>query len=92
MKNYIVKLEITNNINDSKYIRWNYFETELERDKWVSEMKEEQHIWNYKTDGAVSFRDYDFYNYTKDNILNMDMSEFEGMTFGGFIGLVKNCL
>lgn len=92
MKNYFVKLVVTNDINDDRRIEWSFFDTEEERDKWIAEMKEEEDKWNYKTPGSVSFRDYDFEYYNMENIMNSSMSEFEGMSFSDFIMIMKNCL
>lgn len=86
------KLTITNNVNDDVTVRWTSFASIDERDVWIKEMREEKNIWNYRTRGAVSFRYYEFENYDAENILNISMSEFSGMSLGNFIDILKALL
>ena len=86
---YISKLEVTNNINNDVRVEWKFFDSVSDREKWIAEMKKEEDDWNYKTEGAISFRNYEFYNYNSENILDMDMSEFSGMLFRDFLSILK---
>ena len=89
MTQHIVRLEITNSVNDSEINKWMFFNTIEERDIWETEMRKEEIDWNYHTSGAVSTRYYSFSYYTPETILEMSMSELDGLSLGDFLRLIK---
>jgi hypothetical protein len=89
MKNFVVKLEVTNDVNDNRRVEWKFFDTIDERDAWVEIMKDEEYEWNNNTEGALSIRDYEFRYYDKENILRQELSDFAGMTIEAFFDVLK---
>ena len=92
MKEQAIRLEITNSRNDGKTIEWFFCDTEEEKNKWIQEKNEEKDKWNYHTRGGISNRYYSFYEYLISDLLELDISNLEGMTLNDFIGVIKNCL
>lgn len=90
MEKRFVKLIITNNVNDNRHVEWAVFESEEKEEAWISEKENECYNWNYMTSGAVSTRYYSFESYTLDEVSCIEMNEFEGMTFGEFVKLIKH--
>jgi len=90
MTKILSKLTISNSVNDDTYIEWGTFETEESMQLWKKEKEIEQNEWNYHTSGAMSYRHYDFSVYNADNILNMSMDEFNGMSLKLFIEIINN--
>lgn len=86
----VVKLEVTNSVNDDKDIEWFFYNSETIRDEWKKEKEEEQNKWNYHTQGAMSFRYYSFDDHMIDELLEFGMDYFEGMKLKDFLTLMKN--
>ena len=89
MTQKVVKLEITNNINENIIIEWVLFATNEEKDKWIQEKRQEEHKWNYETSGVQSIRYYYFEEYSASTLLDFDISELKGMTLKDFIKIIK---
>jgi len=89
MKKEIIKLEITNSRNDDKRIEWFFCDTEKEKKEWIDERKKEENKWNYHTQGAVSTRYYYFNEYKISELMERDVSEFQGMKLSDFIQLIS---
>lgn len=92
MKNIAIKLEVTNSRNDDKRIEWFFCDTDYEKNKWIEKHKKEQEEWNYNTVGAVSTRYYYFSEYLISSLLEMNISELEGMQLKDLVQIIKNCL
>lgn len=86
---YLVKLEITNTVNDGKSIEYYIAPTEEDKNKWIEIKKKERHKWNNDTPGAMSIRYYDFCTWGMDSIQNITMSELNQLSFGEFAMLLK---
>ena len=85
---YAIKLNITNSRNDNESNEWFFCETVEEKDKWISDKKKEEADW-CKTPGVVSVRYYDFDTHSISEFLDKDMSEFQHMTLGDFLNIIK---
>lgn len=81
---YLVRLEITNSVNDNTSREWKFFDNEEERDVWIAQKKLEELQWS-RMPGVVSTRYYEFFPYNSENILNVDVSELAGMTLRDFL-------
>jgi hypothetical protein len=92
MKTQAIKLEITNSRNDSKGVQWFFCDTDEEKKEWINKKKKEEDKWNYHTPGAVSMRFYNFDEYLTSNLMEMDISELEGMKLKNLIEIIKACL
>jgi hypothetical protein len=86
---HITRLTVTNSVNDNTDIEWGFFETESEQMIWRQDKETEQRDWNHNTPGAQSYRYYDFEEYTPEELLDMDMSQFEGLSLREFLLIVK---
>lgn len=85
---YIIKVEITNSVNDDMHIEWFFTKTEEEKTTLISEKKEEQNKWNHHTPGAMSWRYYSITEYSPKEILELDISELTGMKLRDFLSLL----
>ena len=92
MKSQAVKLEITNNITEDRQIEWFFCDTNEEIITFYKEKELERKTWNYHTIGAQSTRYYFFTEYTMSSLLEMNISELQGMTVKEFIEIVKSQL
>lgn len=75
---YLIKLEITNTVNDGKSIEY-----------YIAPTEEDKNKWNSDTPGAMSIRYYDFRTWSMDSLRNITMSELNEISFGEFAMLLK---
>lgn len=86
---WVIKLEITNSVNDNVETEWFFAKTEGEKTTWIIQKNDEQNQWNRFTPGAVSTRYYSMMEYTPTSILNIDISDLKGMKLKDFITIIK---
>lgn len=86
----LTKLTVTNSVNDNVNIEWGFFNSEEEKRTWKDRKLKEQDKWNHHTNGAVSYRYYDFCDYETEDVLKMKMDELQGMTVKEFFNVIKN--
>jgi len=87
MKKYAIKLKITNNVNDHERLEWFFYDTDEEKDKFISLKKKEEMEWGTK-DSTRSIRYYCVDFYTIDSLLESNISELEGMKLKNLIELI----
>jgi hypothetical protein len=88
MKQYIVKAEISNNVNDGINIEWFASDDEAEILRFKNEKEEEVNRWNYHTPGAISIRSVYFSNYQANQIKECTLEEFSTMKLKDFLQLI----
>ena len=82
-----IKLEISNTVNDNLSYEWFFPPNDEVRETWKNSRLKEQQNWN--NDKSVrSVRYYSFEEFTKDALLECDVTELKGLSLNQFIKLL----
>ena len=82
-----IKLEITNNVNDNTDYSWYFPINDEVKETWKNSRLKEQQDWN-KDKSVRSIRYYSFEEFTKDALLECDVTELKGLSLNQFIKLL----
>jgi len=85
----IVRLEISNSVNDDVNINWYFANSKRDLEEWVKTREKEKKEW-HKTPGAVSIRYYDYSYYTKEELLNTNIEDLKGIKLVNILNLINN--
>ena len=83
-----IQLEISNTINDDLKYEWFFPPNDEVKETWKNSRLKEQQDWN--NDKSVrSTRYYSFEEFTKDSLLEFDVTQLKGLSLKQFIKLLK---
>jgi predicted adenine nucleotide alpha hydrolase (AANH) superfamily ATPase len=85
----IVRLEVSNSVNDDISVRWYFAKSNIDLKNWVTEREKEKKKW-HKTVGAVSIRYYDYSYYNKEELLNTNVEDLKGLKLVDILNLINN--
>jgi len=89
MEKFILKSEVTNDVNDDKVIEWVFVTSEEEKEGWIQAKKDEKIRWNLNTPGARSIRYLSIYEYSLAELLNENIEDLKGLRLEDLIKIIK---
>jgi hypothetical protein len=82
-----IQLEISNTVNDDLSYEWFFPPNDEVKETWKNSRKREEQAWN--NDKSVrSTRYYSFQEFTKDSLLECDVTQLKGLSLKQFIKLL----
>lgn len=86
----ILNLIITNSVNDDVSRKWFITTSDEEKKKLKDDKEKERDDWNYKTPGAVSYRYYDWEEYSEDRFDKLTLSDLKGLPIMMLIKIINH--
>ena len=86
---HIVRIEITNNINDDVNIIWFIGNSEKKKNEFIDTHKEKIRIWNQDIPYAMSHRNISIDTYSPYEFFNLKFEDLKGLKIDDFLKVLK---